>query len=1243
MRKIIYAVLLFILSINAFAKQPEMLLGGIIRGDVSEKKICLVFTGDEYADGANVIMEVLERNKIKGTFFLTGNFYRKHPAITKGLQDDGHYLGPHSDKHLLYADWQNRDSTLVSKDVFEKDLNDNYLAMKESGIEVESPYYFIPPYEWYNMEISNWAKAMGVQIVNFTPGTSSNADYTTPDMTNYRSSETIFNNILSYEDENGLNGFLLLIHIGTDPKRTDKLYNRLDDLIKELSNRGYLFKRINELIPLTPKDLQDELLKQYINKSLTNIYKETLLRDGRVTVDSIALDERKKSIEFHTNLSLSYLPMRDETVQLIYDSVRFHLPLEFKKFRIAVFSDKQEISHLVPNFFRNKQIDKNRLIAHRVNTPLVMRVSDPSIIPTKGLQNNHLAIWQSHGWHYEQKLGRWEWQRARIFQTVEDLYTQSYVVPFLVPMLENAGANVLLPRERDYNRMEIIVDNDPGIANSTYKEYNGKESWKESAVDGFAHSKQVYLDGENPFRMGTARQIQSINSGKESFAEWIPVIPKKGKYGVYVSYQTVKNSTNDALYSVYHAGGKTDFKVNQQMGGGTWIYLGEFQLEVEKGHKVTLSNKSKSANRVITADAVKIGGGMGNIARMPHPEGFEVENTKSSDAQMVKKTVIPKIDYSPEVSGYPRYTEGARYWMQWAGVPDSVYNRSEGKNDYTDDFASRGVWVNWLAGGSSVLPKEEGLNIPLDLAFAFHTDAGTFWGDTIVGTLGIYMTEFNNGLFENGKSRWASRDLSELVMEEITSDIIREFEPEWTRRHLWNRSYAEARVPNVPTMLLELLSHQNFADMRYGLDPTFRFTVSRSIYKGMLKFLATQYNRHYVVQPLPVKDFHAQFLSDTEVELAWLPTEDPVETSATPTQYIVYTRVNGEGFDNGVIAKSNSFKTSIRKGDIYSFKIVAVNDGGKSFPSEILSVCRLNNTSDEVLIVNGFTRLSAPFSFTTSEDSIAGFMGSVDNGVPYIADHHFIGQMHEFRREIPWMDDDASGFGDSNANYETTAIAGNTFDYPYLHGLAFAEAGYSFISTSASAVDNGYVNLTDYAIVDWILGKQREGVVARGANPPKYKTFSNEAMRAITEFCHQGGNILVSGAFVGTDLWDNPLANEEDRKWAMETLKYRWRNNNGAVTGQIKAVPSPFPAINGKYYYYNTLNSESYVVENPDAIEPAEEGAFTILRYSENNLSAGVLYRGEQYKTCILGFPVEAIRGQDNRNKLIKQITDVFK
>lgn len=984
------------------------------------------------------------------------------------------------------------------------------------------------------------------------------------------------------------------------------------------------------LAQISAQEAQD--MKEGIAKALNAIYK-TELGTGTVVIDSIAQNDRKKSIEFYTNLSLSYMPMKENTVLQIYDSVRYYLPNEIKKYRISLFSDTQEISALIPNYYRSKTKDKSRISAHKVKHPLTTNISDPIGEFKKGMPNNHIAMWQSHGWYYEQKLGRWEWQRARIFQTVEDLYTQSYVVPFLVPMLENAGANVLLPRERDYNKFELILDND----DETYSENSGKEQWQTSIVPGFANPKDYYLDGENPFRMGSAREVKTIKSGNESFAEWKIKVAERGYYGVYVAYQSFKNSSEDALYTIYHDGGKTEVSVNQKMGGGTWIFLGYFDFDVSDNYKITLSNKSSKAGRIVSADAIKVGGGMGNIARMPLQEGYEKENVKSSESNPNNENIKTNIKYQPEISGRPRYVEGARYWMQWAGVPDSIYNLTEGKNDYTDDYASRGHWVNYLAGGSAVLPKQDGLNIPIDLAFAFHTDAGTTLNDSIIGTLGIYMTHNNNEVFENNKSRWASRDLSEIIMDEIVNDIRREYEPEWTRRALWNRSYAEARIPNVPTMLLELLSHQNFADMRYGLEPEFRFMVSRSIYKGMLKFLASQYNREYVVQPLPVRDFSLQFVGDTKLQLQWQPQIDISEPSANPSQYIIYKRVDDGGFDNGTLVSGNVYEVNVEKDKLYSFKVVAANEGGKSFPSEILSAMRKSNEKGLALIVNGFTRTSAPYSFVAS-DSIAGFYGDEDNGIPYISEHHFIGPMREFRRSIPWMDDDASGFGDSSAEFETTAIAGNTFDYPYIHGKAFAEAGYSFVSMAANVIENEITDLSDYNIVDWILGKQRETTIARGAMPTKHKTFTKAQQQKIKSYCDNGGNIIISGAYVGTDLWDNKNADNEDREWAQQTLKYKWRNNRGAVTGHIKAVPSPFELITRNYKYYHKLNSESYVVENPDAIEPADESAYTIFRYSENNLSAGIFYKGDKYSSCILGFPIESIKNESDRNRLVFDI-----
>ena len=947
---------------------------------------------------------------------------------------------------------------------------------------------------------------------------------------------------------------------------------------------------------------------------------------GRISIDSVAVEGN--TLQLFANMNCAYIPFREDNVAEIYQGVSALLPAEFAKYKLQIRTNKHSIEELVPQALRSKKDKKTKTFNPTVSKPLVTDVSAP-YTPTNGLQNRHIALWQSHGRYYEPKLDRWEWQRARIFQTVEDLYTQSYVLPFLVPMLENAGANVLLPRERDCQTAEVVVDNDGCLTGrSIYTEKPGDKLWSQGEGKGFAHLRPRYTDFENPFKEGTYRAIETIKKGNASTAEWIPEIPSTGQYAVYVSYQTLPNSADDALYTVYHKGGATQFRVNQQMGGGTWIYLGTFGFNAGRNNecKVVLSNLSSKAGRVVTADAVKIGGGMGNIAR------------------------------HEQLSGYPRFCEAARYWLQWAGIPDSVYSESNGKNEYTDDYKCRGIWVNYLAGGSAVNPAEKGLNIPVNMAFAFHTDAGTTLNDSIIGTLGIYYTNAYNEEFANGASRYLSHDLTDLIQSNIVRDVRTLYEPQWTRRGKWNQSYYEARVPRVPTMLLELLSHQNFADMRYGLDPRFRFTVSRAIYKGMLQFLCSQYNMDYVVQPLPVDHMALRMTGENEVELTWQPVADALEPTATAEKYIVYTRIGDGDFDNGVLVNGNSYRTTLPAGMVCSYKVTAVNKGGESFPSEILSAGRAFNSKGTVLVINGFDRISAPADFVApapADTLLAGFLDEQDHGVPYIQDISYIGKMKEYRRSVPWMDDDASGFGDSYGNYEAQVIAGNTFDYPAIHGAAILKAGYSFVSASNESLSpapagkgevSTPVDMREYKYVDLILGKQCQTKMGRGGvKPLEFKTFSKPMQEAIAAYCRQGGNIFVSGAFVGTDLWDNRLAtaDEADKKFATEVLKYKWRVGQAAAMGKVKSVASPFPALTGNYTYYNEPNADSYVVESPDAIEPATQDAYTIMRYSENNLSAGVAYQGD-YKTCVLGFPFESIRTDSEREALMNAVLTFF-
>ncbi|EKJ91648.1 hypothetical protein QR305_01907 [Bacteroides finegoldii] len=916
---------------------------------------------------------------------------------------------------------------------------------------------------------------------------------------------------------------------------------------------------------------------------------------------SVDIDYERKTIAIHASESFAYQPFRPETVEAVYNQVKELLPGPVHYYRLTIFADGKPIEELIPNIYRNKKKDKGRmsLKTDYKGAAWVKNISRPNEI-SRGLQDRHIAIWQSHGNYFKNDKNEWGWQRPRLFCTTEDLFTQSFVLPYVIPMLENAGAIVYTPRERDTQKNEIIVDNDTPNA-SLYLEVGSKKAhWATAPIKGFAQKKAIYRDGENPFTDGTCRFIPTERKKKknkdQAFAEWVPTLPAKGEYAVYVSYRTLPNSVSDAKYLVFHNGGVTEFKVNQKIGGGTWVYLGTF--EFDKGNNdygmVVLSNES-SEHGVVCADAVRFGGGMGNIAR------------------------------GGKTSGLPRYLEGARYSAQWAGMPYEVYAGRKGENDYADDINTRSNTINYLSGGSVYNPQQPGLGIPLEMTMALHSDAGCSKTDELIGSLGIYTIDFNNGKLNTGIDRYASRDLADILLTQIQKDIYSNYNLSWTRRSMWNRNYSETRLPATPSTIIELLSHQNFADMQLGHDPNFKFTVGRAIYKGILQFVAGQHDKEYVVQPLPVSNFAIRFgKKKNTLELSWKGENDPQEPTAQLREYIVYTRIGYGGFDNGTLVSKTSHTVKIEPGLVYSFKVTAVNRGGESFPSEILSAYKAKRERERVLIINGFDRVSGPAVINTFDK--AGFDLEQDPGVPYLSNISFSGAQIGFDRAQAGKEGEGS-LGYSGRELEGMKIAGNTFDYPFIHGKAIQAAGkYSFVSCSDEAVENGTVTLEDYPVVDYILGMEKEDPVHK----VYYKTFSSAMQRIITSYCQSGGNLFVSGAYVGSDM----SGTQGNREFTEKILKYGYQSSmtdksSNRINGLGRTITIP-----------RVPNETSYAVPAPDCIVPVDT-AFPVFTYVPGNQSAGIAYKGN-YRTFVLGFPFESIQSEADRATIMAGILGFF-
>lgn len=839
----------------------------------------------------------------------------------------------------------------------------------------------------------------------------------------------------------------------------------------------------------------------------------------------MVIDGKKCTVEI--NEHLSNISMNDSIVANIYDSLRAQLPNNYQKYNISIVSRKHPIEEFIPNYLRKKgDVDKSRFLPYKTGQVALTHLSNPWK-PSQGLLGRNIALWNSHGLYYDKNNDKIRWQRPTLFGTVEDMLSTQIVLNYLLPMLRGAGAQVYMPRERDWHN--------EGVELFSTKQLNN------SAIQQF--SDTLIFKG---------------------------IITNPDTYWVRVAYPVGCKATK-LQCEVLHGGVTTKYQINTTIGGNTWLYLDP--LYIKDSIEVRFYNEADKKQWDITR--VYVGGGCSVLE-----------------------------------DNLPAFVDAAVYYLRQYGAPDSIlyHQKPEKDNDYYDDLYGRSKWTNYLSGGSQVNPDYPGVGIPLDLSLAVHTDAGVGTPDSLIGTLLVCTSD---SLAPTGYNQLTNNDFANYALKQIVEDLRATFKIEWPSRGIWHRSYVETRVPAVPALIVELLSHQNFADMRYAHHPAFQFTVARAIYKASLRYLSEMYGTGCVVQPLPITTFSA-VLKEDSVQLSWKPAADKLEPSAFPTTYKVYIRKEDGSFDNGVLVKGTSCTLPIEKDVFYRYKVTALNQGGESFPSEELSVCQVAEAKGEALIINAFDRVSSPHYFVNETE--AGFVHELDYGIPYHYDLSFVGHQYEFNQKVKYKNDSNPGWGASGRD-TAMVIQGNTFNYPYIHGKALRENGYSFSSCSKNAV----TKINNYDVVDLILGEQ--------CDTPLFELYPTNLQQALFEYVQQKrSKLIITGAYVASS--------KKSELFMQKGLRYKLLQDSATQNGLLYAESQ-------KMFYNLQIwpNTKQYFVQNVEALSPIDTNSETLLYYADTNLPAAITV-GKKSKIVVAGFPFECIIGDESRRYLMKLLLE---
>jgi len=272
------------------------------------------------------------------------------------------------------------------------------------------------------------------------------------------------------------------------------------------------------------------------------------------------------------------------------------------------------------------------------------------------------------------------------------------------------------------------------------------------------------------------------------------------------------------------------------------------------------------------------------------------------------------------------------------------------------------------------------------------------------------------------------------------------------------------------------------------------------------------------------------------------------------------------------------------------------------------------------MIVNGFPRLSSPAVSREGQ----GFDIDEDPGVTYGRTAGILGRQLIFN-PLKLGVEDSTGLGFSSSEMAGHFIAGNDFNYVRTHAEAIkASKRYNIVSASAQAIENGELDLGEYQVIDLLLGLEKDD----GHSLVSYKTFTPALQTAMRAYTYTGGNLLVSGAYVGSDQ-----QNDIDRAFLREVLKTE-------LAGTFRDVNSSVRGLGTSFSYYRHLNEYHYAATQTDILMPVayNNAAFPAMLYAANEAGAAVAYDGTDYKSFVMGFPFECITTQRARNNIMTGI-----